>query len=65
MTDQTNALPVTPDGKVVVTDIQMPFGSMVVFMVKWALAAVPAAVILIIIGALTFGFLTGMSYLPR
>jgi hypothetical protein len=35
---------------VVVRDIQMPFGSMVVFMVKWAIAAIPAAIILIIVG---------------
>ena len=32
--------------KVVVTNIQMPFISMVVFMVKWALAAIPALFIL-------------------
>ena len=32
--------------QVVVTDIQMPFISMVVFMVKWALAAIPALFIL-------------------
>ena len=32
--------------QVVVTDIQMPFISMVVFMVKWALAAIPAFLIL-------------------
>ena len=32
--------------QVVVTDIQMPFVSMVVFMVKWALAAIPAFLIL-------------------
>jgi hypothetical protein len=31
---------------VVVTDIQMPFMSMVSFMVKLALAAIPAAIIL-------------------
>jgi uncharacterized membrane protein YvbJ len=34
---------------VVVTDIRMPFGSMVTFMVKWAIASVPAMVILVII----------------
>ena len=28
--------------EVVVTDIKMPFGSMVVFMVKWAIATIPA-----------------------
>ena len=32
--------------QVVVTDIQMSFFSMVVFMVKWALAAIPAFLIL-------------------
>ena len=32
--------------QVVVTDVQMPFFSMVVFMVKWALAAIPAFLIL-------------------
>ena len=35
--------------QVVVTDIQMPFFSMVVFMVKWALAAIPALFILVAI----------------
>ena len=36
---------------VVVTDIQMPFMSMVVFMVKWVIAAIPAMIILSGIGA--------------
>lgn len=36
---------------VVVTDVQMPFGSMVIFMVKWALASIPAMIILMIVGA--------------
>ena len=31
---------------VVVTDFRMDFGSMVAFMIKWAFAAVPAAIIL-------------------
>ncbi|MGE4603306.1 MAG: hypothetical protein AAEJ65_10425 [Planctomycetota bacterium] len=31
---------------VVVRDISMPFGSMVVFMVKWAIASIPAIIIL-------------------
>ena len=34
---------------VVVTDIQMPFSSMVMFMVKWVIAAVPAMIILAIL----------------
>jgi hypothetical protein len=31
-----------------VIDIEMPFGSMVVFMVKWALASIPAFLILLV-----------------
>lgn len=38
--------------EVTVTDIKIPFWSMVVLMVKWALAAIPAIVILIIIGSI-------------
>ena len=34
------------DNRIVITDIDMPFGSMVRFMIRWALAAVPAAIIL-------------------
>ena len=42
--------------KVVITDIKMPFLSMVFFMVKWALAAIPAFIIIgIIFGALGMG----------
>ena len=45
---------------VLVTDFQMPFASMVGFMVKWAIAAIPAVVILFaifaILGALLGGF---------
>ncbi len=45
---------------VVVTDIQMPFMSMVVFMVKWIIAAIPAMLILTVLGAImtaVFGML--------
>jgi hypothetical protein len=38
--------------EIVVTDIKIPFLSMVVLLVKWALAAIPAMIILIIIGML-------------
>ena len=37
--------------EVVVTDVKIPFWSMVVLMVKWAVAAIPALIILILIGA--------------
>ena len=40
-------------GKVVVTDIKIPFRSMVVLMVKWAVATIPALIILILIGSIT------------
>jgi hypothetical protein len=36
--------------RVTVVDINMSFGSMVVFMIKWALAAIPALIILFILG---------------
>jgi len=34
------------DQRVRVTDIEMRFGSMVVFMLKWAIASIPAAIVL-------------------
>ena len=37
---------------VVVTDIQMSFMSMVIFMVKWVIAAIPAMLILTILGVI-------------
>lgn len=37
--------------EVVVTDVKIPFWSMVVLMVKWAIAAIPALIILLVIGA--------------
>ena len=46
--------------QVIVTDIRMPFGSMVTFMTKWALASIPALLILAILGALLAGVIAGM-----
>jgi hypothetical protein len=46
---------------VVVVDVKMPFLSMVVFMVKWAIASIPALVILAILGSLLLGLITGMG----
>jgi hypothetical protein len=40
---------------VIVTDVHIPFGSMVIFMVKWAIASIPALIILAIIGCLAWG----------
>lgn len=45
--------------EVVVVDVKMPFMSMVVFMVKWVVAAIPAFIILAVLGAMFSGFLIG------
>ena len=49
---------------VLVTDFQMPFASMVGFMVKWAIAAIPAIIILAfifaVLGAVAGGFLASI-----
>ncbi len=47
--------------EIVVTDIKIPFWSMVVLMVKWALAAIPAVFILIVIG-MTFSTVVGALF---
>ena len=46
--------------EVVVTNIKMPFGSMVVFMVKWAIATIPALIILSVVGSFFFGILSAV-----
>ncbi|MFB3909453.1 MAG: hypothetical protein ACE15D_13750 [Candidatus Eisenbacteria bacterium] len=43
--------------QVVVTDVHMSFGSMVGFMVKWAIASIPAFLILFILGLLAASLL--------
>ena len=53
--------------RVVVQDVDMPFGSMVVFIIKWTLASIPALIILCIVGALLSavfgGLLAGLAVL--
>ena len=44
-----------------IVDIKMPFMSMVVFMVKAAIAAIPAAIILAVLIAMTMGVIGGMG----
>ena len=46
---------------VVITDVKMPFISMVVFMVKAAIAAIPAIIILAILGAIIVTVIGGIS----
>jgi hypothetical protein len=48
-----------PTNRVSVTDVDMPFLSMVRFMVKWAVASIPALLILAILGAVFWGVLLG------
>lgn len=50
-----------PPARVSVVDINMPFGSMVVFMVKWAIAAIPALLILGVLLAALSAFLFGIA----
>lgn len=47
--------------EVVVVDLKMSFWSMVVFMVKWAIAAIPAIIILAVIGTLVAMVLGGVG----
>ena len=43
-----------------VVDIRMPFWSMVEFMIKWAVAAIPAILILTVLGAVIIGVIVGL-----
>ena len=55
--------------EVVVTNIKMPFFSMVVFMIKWAIASIPAIIILsflfAIFGLIFSSFMGGMQHMGR
>ncbi len=51
--------------EVVVTDISMSFWSMVVFMVKWVIAAIPAFLILMVIGAILSSLFGGLFMMGR
>lgn len=46
---------------VIVRDVQMKFTSMIWFMVKWAIAAIPAMIILCIVGSIVIGFTVGIG----
>lgn len=48
------------NNEVTIVDVKMPFLSMVVFMVKAAIAAIPAFIILSIIAAIMFAILGGV-----
>jgi len=45
--------------QVQITNIKMPFWSMVIFMVKASIASIPAFIILSIIGTIVFSVISG------
>jgi hypothetical protein len=47
--------------KVSVVDFEMPFWSIVVLLVKWSIAAIPALIILGIIGSVLFAVLAAIG----
>jgi len=49
-----------PVQKVSVSDVSMPFGSMVVFILKWTLASIPAMLIIFLIAMVLAGLFGGM-----
>jgi hypothetical protein len=51
---------VTTTQDVHIVDIRIPFGSMVILMVKWAIAAIPAAIILTILAGIVFALFRGL-----
>lgn len=51
----------TPPATVAVVDLQMPFWSMVWFMVKWVIASIPALIILALILGGLFSFVVGFT----
>lgn len=65
--DKDNTEINTLTSTVEITNIKMPFGSMVVFMVKWAIASIPALIILyllfIMFGSVVTGIFSGMGHM--
>ena len=47
-----------PPQHVTITDIDIPFGRLIVIFIKWALAAIPATIIVTIIMMIVMGFLS-------
>ena len=48
--------------EVVVVDVKIPFLSMVILLVKWAIAAIPAMLILLALGAIVSMVLGGVFH---
>jgi hypothetical protein len=51
--------------QVSVVDVNMPFASMVGFMVKWSIAAIPAFLILFVLGAFMVAMLAAVGHSMR
>jgi hypothetical protein len=54
--------------RTVITDIDIPFGRLVAIFIKWALAAIPATIIVTIILMIVMGFLGaifGLGWMMR
>jgi hypothetical protein len=55
-----------PSQRIVISDIDIPFWRLVAILIKWALAAIPAAIVVTIIMMVAMGMLGmlfGMSWL--
>lgn len=52
----------TPTTRLVITDIDIPFWSAVGIILKWSLAAIPAALILWILGVLTMVLFSALGF---
>ena len=50
------------DKSVYIKDLDIPIKSMVIFMVKWALASIPAFIILALIGAIFFAIFGALFF---
>lgn len=51
----------TLPARVVVVDFGMPMGSMIAFMFKWAIASIPAFILLLIVFAIVTALLAGVG----
>ncbi len=62
MRDRIEAIEINTRKKesVAISDVNMSFGSMVIFMIKWAIAAIPAAIILFFLISLITTIFGGM-----
>lgn len=58
---QQPAVAAPPLARVTVVDFDMSFGHLVMFFVKAAIAAIPAAIILLVIGAVVVGLFSGLA----